>query len=357
MTLTSSPDPQSQGASSYAEIQALPKIDLHRHLEGSIRLETMLEIITEFELDLPSSVEELRPLVQMVEKDERNPSTFLAKFNVIRQFFQSPKIIKRLVDEAIEDAALDGVRVLELRFTPAALCQASELSFEETTDAVLASSLQAAKRNHMMLGLILSINRHESVELAQEAIRIAVDRMGVGIRGVDLAGDEQGFTLDPFIPIFAEAKQAGLKLTIHAGEWGGPEGVAQAIEMMAADRIGHGIRALENPAVVQMARASGVGFEVSPKSNLMTGVSKDMTSYPLSEMIDAGLRVAITTDDPSIFDTTLGQEHALAVERLGLSIETIKGLTLQALQLSFFNEKEQRTMETELVEKLWGSEG
>ena len=133
--------------------------------------------------------------------------------------------------------------------------------------------------------------------------------------------------------------------------------MAQAIETMAADRIGHGIRALENPAVVQMARLSGVGFEISPTSNLMTGVSKDMASYPLSEMIDAGLRVAITTDDPSIFNTTLGQEHALAVERLGLSIETIKGLTLQALQLSFFNEKERRTMETELVEKLWGSEG
>ena len=354
--MTSSLHPQFKGSSSYAEIQALPKIDLHRHLEGSIRLETMLDVISEYKLDLPSSAEDLRPCVQMVDKDERDPPTFLAKFKSIRQIFQSPDIIQRLVVEAIEDAAADGVRALELRFTPTALCQFSKLSLEESTDAVLAASQHAVKRNHMMLGLILSINRHEPVEQAQEAIRIAVDRMGAGIRGVDLAGDEQGFVLDPFMPIFAEAKQAGLKCTIHAGEWGGPEGVAQAIEMMAADRIGHGIRALEDPAVVAMARSSGVGFEISPTSNLLTGVSKDMASYPLMEMIDAGLRVALTTDDPSIFNTTLGHEHTLAVALLGLSIETIKGLTLQAMQLSFFNDKEQRTMETELIEKLWGSE-
>jgi adenosine deaminase len=355
--LKSSSDPQSQGSNKYAEIQALPKIDLHRHLEGSLRLPTMLEIISEFGLDLPSSVGELRPLVQMVKTDERNPQTFLAKFNVIRQFFQSPKIIQRLVDEAIEDAASDGVHVLELRFTPAASCQSSGLTLEETVDTVVAASQEAAKRNQIMLGMILSVNRHETVKLAEEVIRIAVDRMEAGIRGVDLAGDEEGFAVDPFMPVFKEAKQAGLKLTIHAGEWGGPEHVAQAIEAMAADRIGHGIRALEDPAVVQMARTSGVGFEISPTSNMLTGVTNEMATYPLAAMIDAGLRVAITTDDPSIFDTTLGKEHALAVEHWGLSIETIKGLTLQALQLSFFHDKERRTLETKVVESLWGSEG
>jgi adenosine deaminase len=316
----------------------------------------MLEIIAEFGLDLPSSVDELRPHVQMVETDERNPQTFLAKFNVIRRFFQNPKIIQRLVDEAIEDAVSDGVRALELRFTPAALCQSSGLSLEETISTVVAASQEAAKRNQLMLGLIVSINRHEPIELAQEVIRIAVDRMEAGIRGADLAGDEQGHAVDPFIPIFAEAKQAGLKLTIHAGEWGGPEHIAQAIETMEADRIGHGIRVLEDPEVVQKAHTSGVGFEISPTSNLLTGASIDTASYPLMAMIDAGLRVAITTDDPSIFNTTLGQEHVLAVEQLGLSVETIEGLTLQALQLSFFNDKEQRVLETELVEKLWGSE-
>ncbi len=316
----------------------------------------MLEVIAKFDLDLPRSAEGLRPRVQIPAGTARNPQAFLETFQVIRLFFQDSETIQRFVGEMIEDAASDGIKVLELRFTPAAIQQCSGLSIGDCIDAVASASMDAASRHDIKLGLIVSVNRHEAVNLAEEVIQIAVDRMESGVYGVDLAGDELGYALDPFIPLFAEAKQAGLKLTIHAGEWGAAQQVAQAIEVMGADRIGHGVRVLEDSVITQMARSSAVGFEVSPTSNFKTGVVKDLETHPLSEMIDAGLKVAITTDDPSIFNTTLSQEHTLAVERLGFSIETIKGLTLQALQLSFFTEKERNMLEKVFTANIWGRE-
>lgn len=353
--LKPSPNTLANLPSVISEIQSLPKVDLHRHLEGSLRLQSMLEIISAHNLDLPVSESELEPRVQMVAGDARSVEVFLAKFKIIRQFFRSLEIIQRIVEEIIEDAVSDGVKLLELRFTPAALRQYSGLTLSEVVDAVIASGQSAAATHDLILGLIVSVNRHEPLKLAEEVVRLAVDRKDQGILGVDLAGDEQAYSSDPFIPLFSEAKQAGLKLTIHAGEWGGPDRVAHAIEVMAADRIGHGVRCLEDPAVVQLARAAGVGFEVSLTSNLHTGVFPALEQHPLSEMIEAGLRAAITTDDPSIFRTTLSAEHMHAIERLGLSLETIKGLTLQAVQLSFVDAKVKRKMETRIQESFWGS--
>lgn len=314
----------------------------------------MLQIIAAHDLDLPTSEHELESRVQMVAGDARSVEVFLGKFKLIRHFFRSSEIIQRIVEESVEDAVSDGVRLLELRFTPSALCQYSGLTPGEAMEIVVSSGLASATKHGLTLGLIVSINRHETLDLAKMVIGLAADRVGRGILGVDLAGDEQTATSDSFVPLFSEAKQAGLKVTIHAGEWGGPERVAHAVEVMAADRIGHGVRILENPTVLQLARSAGVGFEVSLTSNLQTGVFSTYEEHPLSEMIEAGLRVAITTDDPSIFQTTLSAEHAHAIEHLGLSLETIKGLTLQGLQLSFVDARLKQKVEAGIREYFWG---
>lgn len=330
------------------------KVDLHRHLEGSLRLETMLEIATAYEIGLPRAMDEIRPLVQVVDGDERSPRNLLAKFSTIRRFFKDLLVIQRIVREAIEDAANEGVRLLELRFTPAALQQGSGLPLPEVIDAVIAAGSVAADQNGVKLGLIVSVNRHEPVKLAAQVIHLACDRLGTGIVGVDLAGDEGIGDLDQFTPLFAEAKQTGLKLTIHAGEWGGPDNITHAIEVMEADRIGHGVSVMEDAGVLQLARSSSVGFETSLTSNILTGVFENITDHPLVGMIDAGLRVVITTDDPSIYSTSLTQEHQIAVHELGLSMETIKGLSMQALQLSFLEDKTKRELEAAFAQAYWG---
>ena len=335
------------------QLQTQPKVDLHRHLEGSLRLESLPAIIKQYQLDLPSDIEQLRPLVQMPSNGSGDAEALLERFQVIRQFFRSEGIIRKFVSEAIDDAAEDGVRLLELRFTPAALSQNSGLPLAEAIDHVIEAGTQSASEKGISLVYVVSVNRHEALDLAEKIVTLAAERMESGIVGVDLAGDEQSFEAQPFKALFLEAKQAGLKLTVHAGEWGPPKNVHYAIEEMTADRIGHGVRVLEDTTVTRLARELGVGFEISPTSNLRTGVIHRPDEYPLSKMIEVGLRIAITTDDPTIFNTNLTAEHELAVTHLGISPGTLQGLTMQALQLSFLEDRKKRELETSFLASFW----
>ena len=334
-------------------IKELPKVDLHRHLEGSIRLETVAEIVREHSLPLPQDVETLRRAVQVDEEDRKDPDRFLSKFKNIRKIFHSPEVIQRVTSEAIEDAARDHVRYLELRFTPAALAQSGLFTLEDVSGWVMDAAAESAAAQGIEVGLIVSINRHESLEMAEEAARIAVDHMDEGVVGLDLAGDEVEFPAGPFRSILASAKQAGLGLTIHAGEWSAAENVRQAILDLGADRIGHGIRVLEDAQVTALARERGIPFEVSIASNYLTGVIPSLDAHPLPQMLKAGLRTVLTTDDPSIFDITLSHEYQYAVDHLGLSLESLKGFILTAVQAAFLDPRKIRQLEKEFIDAFW----
>src|SRR5688572_26991052 len=198
-------------ADTRAVLAALPKIDLHRHLEGSLRLSTLVEVARRFELDLPAGdLEALRPLVQ-VTNDEPNFRNFLEKFNVLRRFYQAPDVIQRLAYEVVADAAHDNVRYLELRFTPYALASSQGYALADVTDWVV-SAVQAAVRDHpsLRVGLIASVNRHESLDIAEQVTRLAIERKDQGIVGLDLAGDEVNHSAEPFRPLFRAAREAGL---------------------------------------------------------------------------------------------------------------------------------------------------
>lgn len=334
-------------------VKELPKVDLHRHLEGSIRLETIAEIVREASLPLPQDIESLRRVVQVVEGDPKDHNHFLSKFKVIRQIFRSPEIIHRITTEAVEDAARDHVRYLELRFTPAALAQSGVFHLEDVTQWVIDAVAEATSTHEIEVGLIVSVNRHESLEIAEDAARIAADHIHDGVVGLDLAGDEAEFPAQPFQSILGTAKQAGLGLTIHAGEWAGAENVHHAILELGADRIGHGIRVLDDPQVTSLARERGIPFEVSVDSNYLTGVIPSLDAHPLPQMIQAGLRTTLTTDDPSILGTTLSLEYQHAIDHLGLSFESLKGFTLTAVQAAFLDTRRIRQLEAEFVSTFW----
>ena len=341
--------------SQYELQQALtdfPKVDLHRHLEGSLRLRTLMEIARQEGLDLPQEESQLREQVQIGSTEPKTLPNFLSKFRVLRPIYRSPEIIRRVTHEAIEDAAIDNVVYLELRFTPAALSQAKDFPIPEVIEWVIEFAGEAAHKFEIRVGLIASVNRHEPVELAEAVAQIAADHAGEGIFGLDLAGNELDYPADSFTSIFKSAEQAGLNSTVHAGEWTGAESVNQALSTMGATRIGHGVRVLEDMEVVAIARDRRVAFEVCLTSNLHSGVVGGMAEHPLMEMINAGLVVTLNTDDPGISNIRLSDEYFTAVSELGLSEGTLKGLILSGAQYSFLPEPAKKELERRLQQSL-----
>lgn len=333
-------------------LQALPKIDLHRHLEGSLRLTTLVEIAREHGLNLPAGdVESLRPLVQVTEND-RDFRDFLAKFDVLRRFYLTPEGVSRLAYEVVADAAADNVKYLELRFTPMALAKAQNFALEDVADWVIEAVNRAQADHGIQVRLIASFNRHEPVDVGRRVTQIAVDRLDKGIAGLDLAGDEVNFGSGPFAPLFAEAHQAGLGITVHAGEWTGPETVREAIEQMSAMRIGHGVRVVEDSSVVQLALERGATFEVCVTSNVQSGVVRRLEDHPLRDLFSLNLRTTINTDDPSVCDVTLTHEYLVAAKTLGFEVGDIKRTILTAAESAFLPPPEQAALVARFCEWL-----
>lgn len=315
----------------------LPKAELHRHLEGSLRLETMLDIARQHGLTVPASILRLSGLVQVGDEEPFTFTNFLEKFKTLRLFYRSPEVIERVTREAVEDAAHDNVRYMELRFTPVALSRAERFPLHDVMDWVCGSAQKTAEQFGMTVKLIASVNRHESPELAEQVAWLAANYQDKGIVGLDIAGNEAEFPGKPFAPIFREAKESGLRITVHAGEWGGAENVREAIEVLGADRIGHGVRVLEDPNVVALAKERGTVFEVCVTSNYQSGVTPSPEEHPLPKMIEAGLITTINTDDPSISRITLSSEHQMVNSTLGVSIPQLKELTMNAVNASFMS--------------------
>jgi len=328
-------------------------VELHRHLEGSLRVPTMMEIVRAHNLDVKNTGY-LRPLVQIDHEEPYTFENFLAKFGTLRLFYKSPDIIKRLTWEAIEDAALDNIRYLELRFTPVALSRAEGFPMAQVIDWVIASVREASSQYGIDVRLIVSINRHESIAQARKVIEIALDRQDKGIVGVDLAGNEAEFSAEPFQKLLSISQEQGLRITIHAGEWGGANNVRQAIEDLGAERIGHGIRVLENPDVVALARERGTVFEVCVTSNHHSGIVDELSEHPIKQMIKEGLNVTINTDDPSISRIDLSNEYQTVSEVFGMPIGILEERVLAAARASFLPDELSRRLTAKISEEFRG---
>ncbi len=321
----------------------MPKVELHRHLEGSVRLSTLVDVARTFGVTIPSTGQ-LRSLVQVNEEDPYTFKNFLSKFQTLRLFYRTPEIISRITREAIVDAAADNVHYMELRFTPVALGREQGFSLRDVVEWVIAATHQAEEVTGTIVRLILSINRHESLELAEQVLHLACDHMDHGIVGLDLSGDEANSPALPFLPIFREARQAGLHTVVHAGEWNGPENVAEAIEVFEAERIGHGVRAMEDPNVVALARERQSVFEVCVTSNYQSGAIPVATRHPLSDMLVSGLNATINTDDPSICQITLSDEYRRVCEELTLPLEKLEERVLAAAKACFLPENHRQVL-------------
>ncbi|MGD2026713.1 MAG: adenosine deaminase [Anaerolineales bacterium] len=333
--------------------KSLPKIELHRHLEGSLRLTTMIEIARKHNLDLPvDDPDAFNALVQVNEGEPFDFQNFLSKFATLRLFYQSPEAIRRFAREAVADAAADKIRYLELRFTPVALTRIRDFPMADAMDWVIETVQEASEDYGVDTRLIASVNRHESLALAEDVAVLSAERISRGVVGMDLAGNEAEFPGKEFTALFQEARQAGLRTTIHAGEWGGSESIRLAIETLGAERIGHGVRVMEDPDLTTLAAERQIPFEVCPTSNYQSGVVTDLSSHPLPKMVEAGLRVTLNTDDPGISQIDLSDEYELGCEVLSITPEVLRELILNAARSAFLSPSEIDLLVMDMEEEL-----
>lgn len=338
----------------YESLKALPKIELHRHLEGSLRLNTLADIAREHQLDLPGyAVEDFRHLVQMVPEDEPNANVFISKFFTLRNFYQSPEIIDRITYETVADAAAENIVYMELRFTPIALAREKEYAMSDAADWVIKAVDRAQADFGIDVRLIVSMNRHESVELGEEMVDIAIANMDRGVVAIDLAGSENKFPGRPFEHVFAKAREAGLSITSHAGEWAGPESVLEAINVLGAQRLGHGVRIVEDLDAVKLAQDRDITFEVCLSSNILSGVVDSLDNHPFRDLYAMGLRTTLNTDDPSVQGVNLTDEFVAASAEMGYSLDTLKEQVINAAEAAFLPDDERQALMTRLQTELY----
>ena len=323
-----------------------PLVELHRHLDGNLRLETVLDLGRRHGIDLPAwTTEGLRPYVQVT---ERVPSlmAFIAKFGVLRKVVVDYDAVRRIVRENLEDAAREGIDSIELRFSPYFMGEEHGLDPAAVVEAACDALEEARGRIPVRAKLIGIISRHYGPETAWIETDAAIRCRDRGVVALDLAGDEANFPGELFVDHFRKAREAGLRTIAHAGEAAGAASVRQAVLGLGAERIGHGIRCVEDPAVVDLLAERGIALEVCPTSNVHTSTVASYAVHPLPALLRRGLAVTLNTDDPSISGIDLAHEYRIAMDELGLTEADLRRMQENALAAAFLTPEERTALLT-----------
>jgi adenosine deaminase len=321
----------------------LPLIDLHHHLDGSLRLETILDLGLKHDLPLPAkTLEGLRPYVQ-VSTPQPGIMAFIARFEWMTGVLVDYDACRRVAYENVEDAAREGVDYVEYRYSPWFMAEAHGLDAAGVVEAVT-DGVQAAERDfNTRANQIGILSRHYGSEIAMHELEALLTKKEAFV-GLDLAGDEAHFPGGLFVEHFKKAKDAGWHFTIHAGEAAGPESVWQAIHELGAERIGHAVHAPEDPALLDYMLEHQIGIECNLTSNVQTTTVPDYPSHPLRLFLEKGLLATINTDDPGISAIDLHYEYDVAGPKAGLNDALLRQAQLNALKTAFLSEGEKQIL-------------
>jgi adenosine deaminase len=315
---------------------ALPKIDLHRHLEGAIRLSSVMEISRQYNLPLPAdTIEGLRSHVWITEPTNDIVKLF-PKFDLLRQVFVNYDICRRITMECMEDAANQGLDYLELRFSPLFMAELHKLEPLSVTAAVCEGWQEASHKYSLPSGLLVILSRTYGTEACAMEMECSLQFRQRGVVGVDLAGDEARQPASQFRHLFDQARDAGLKITAHAGEFAGADSVRETILSLCPDRLGHAVHAVDDPGVMDMILERGIGVECCPTSNVLTTSIASMGKHPLPTFLRHGILATINTDDPSLMgDLTLEDEYSHARVEMGCTESEIAMARQNAIKVAF----------------------
>jgi adenosine deaminase len=317
------------------DLRSLPKVELHRHLEGAIRLQTIIDLYREAGQQLAARTpEELAPEAQVL-RPMSSLTEVLTYFRVAQEAFRDYGAVERIAFEAVEDLATDSVRLAEIRFSPEFLCKPFELDWDRALEAILAGVDRAGDLD-VAVGLIAIVSRSYGIESAERTVQFAL-RNREHLVGFDLADDELHHPAAMFADVLAPLREAGIPLTAHYGEAGGPEYPREAVQALGVSRLGHGVSVAWDPAVTELVVDRGVALEMCPTSNERTN-AVSLEHHPARRLLQEGARVTINTDDPGLFGIDLTHELSVAADVLGFDDNELKRITTNALEASFLPE-------------------
>ncbi len=326
-----------------AEIQALPKTDLHVHLDGSLRLSTMLELAEEQEVSLPADSPDALSKALHCGEHAGSLVEYLKAFETTLRVLQTGEALHRVAYELCEDAAAENVRYMEVRYSPM-LHTRGGLRLTTVVEAVLAGLWDAQKDHGIVANVILCGIRNISPESSVEMAQLAVAYKNRGVVAFDLAGAEYDHPAKHHLRAFKLVRDNNIAVTIHAGEAYGPASIHQAIHVCGAHRIGHGCRLREDGDLLHYVNDHRIALECCPSSNVQTGAVKDLRTHPLKLYHDLGLRVTVNTDNRLIADTTVSRELWLCHTRMGLDHGDIHRIIINGFKAAFLPFHQKQTM-------------
>ncbi|UJF22217.1 adenosine deaminase [Shewanella sp. OMA3-2] len=323
--------------------KSIPLVDLHRHLDGNVRVQTIWELGHKHGIVLPAdSLETLAPFVQIQGK-ENNLVAFLKKLDWMVAVLADLDAVKRVAYENVVDAKVSGLDYAELRFSPYYMAMNHNLPIEAVVEAVIDGVNAGTKEHDIKINLIGIMSRsfgQEKCRLELEGLLAHNDK----IVAIDLAGDELGFPGELFTEHFKRVRDAGLQITAHAGEAAGPESMWQAIETLGATRIGHGVNAISDPKLMEYLAKHRIGIESCPTSNLHTSTIADYDSHPFMQFFNSGVLIGLNTDDPGVSNIDINHEYRVAKSEMGLTDEQLSQVQRNGVEMAFLSDSERKAL-------------
>lgn len=329
----------------------IPLTDIHRHLDGNVRLQTILDLGRQFNVRLPAdSLIDLKPHVQIVEK-EPSLVAFLAKLDWMVGVIGDLDAARRIAYENVEDAFNAGLDYTELRFSPGYMAMNHKLPAQGIVEAVVDGIKAGQEKFGVRTNLIGILSRTFGVEACQIELDALLSQKDELV-AIDLAGDELGYPSDLFVEQFKQARNSGLNITVHAGEAAGSEAIWYAIEQLGARRIGHGVKAIHDPKLMDYLAKHQIGIESCPTSNIQTSTVSSYESHPIKAFLAHGINVSLNTDDPGVSDIEIIHEYTVAAKAIGLTEQELYTLQQNGLKQAYLSASEKQT----LIEKCKNSD-
>jgi len=331
-------------------IHKLPKTDLHVHLDGSVRIETILELAKEEKVSLPTyDAEELTNLIVCGDHTE-SLNDYLRGFDIVNRVLQSKNALRRVAYELAEDAAKENIRYIEVRYSPILHTQKG-LKLTEISQAVIDGLKDAERAFKIKTGVIICGIRNMDPMTSLKLAELAIAFKNKGVIGFDLAGGEYNHPAKDHKEAFDLALRNNLNITIHASEAYGPESIHQALHYCGTHRIGHGTRLVEDGDLLNYVNDHRIPLEICITSNYHTKSVPDLRNHPIDFYISYGLRVTINTDNRTISDTTLTDEFMLAIELFDLDYPVVKNLVLNGFKSAFIPYKQRARLINETLKE------